>query len=89
MRQNPDERTKGAGARCAPAPFVTAKACGSFSAPVYKILGRHADVARDHTNESGRDVPTAMIRDRGAATIGMPELAVGAALAHLDEAQTF
>ena len=30
-----------------------------------------------------------MIGDRGATTVGMPELAMRAALAHLDEAQTF
>jgi hypothetical protein len=57
---------------------------GSFD----QLLGRQADVFRDLTEESRRDVPTAVKGQCGLATVGEAVLPMRAALAHQLESES-
>jgi hypothetical protein len=55
---------------------------------IEEFLYRNANVLDDLSQERRRDVPAWMERNRCTSSIGVPELAVRAALANLNEAKT-
>ena len=59
----------------------------TLSATLDELLNGEADVSRDATQQDGRQVATAVHRNGRTAPVGVPELLVGATLAHLLEAE--
>jgi len=59
------------------------------SAVPKKLLHRQADIARDPSEQRGRNVPVAMEGHGRAAAIRVSILAMGSTLTDLDEAESF
>ena len=59
----------------------------TLTATLDELGNREADVSRDATQQDGRQIPTTVDRNGRAAPVGVAELLVETALAHLFEAE--
>ena len=82
-------RWRSAGVRAAPAAQAGSDSTErvTLTATLDELGNREADVSRDATQQDGRQIPTTVDRNGRAAPVGVAELLVGTALAHLFEAE--